>query len=177
MKKIDLVDFEPCKPGIWNWVKRWLSGQPHFVIFTKDEATGFMVPQLLRWWVLPRNLLPWNAYLHVIIGSDDIRHLHDHPWNSVSFLLKGGLSERRLDGIQSNGFMEVTVRQIPRLWPVFRKAEEAHALFLPNPHEAAVTLFLMGRKKREWGFYDANQGYKWVPWTEFVDARNPGKPK
>jgi len=175
MKKLNLVDFKACEAGIWNWFKRWLSGQPHFVIYTKDQK-GVIRPQLLRWWVLPRNILPWNVYLHLVIGSDDLRHLHDHPWPTMSILLFGDLRERRL--LATTGNQAITKDyKIPWLRPVFRTAEQAHSLFLGDKNKAAMTLFFMGRKKRKWGFYDADQGFKWVPWDVFVDARDKGKPK
>ena len=50
---------------------------------------------LHRWHILPRNR--WcNIYLHRFVGDDDDRALHDHPWWSVSFLLKGAMLEHTL---------------------------------------------------------------------------------
>ena len=41
-----------------------------------------------RWHLIPRNRF-FNIYLHHYIGSDTDRHMHDHPWPSVSVTLKG----------------------------------------------------------------------------------------
>ena len=95
---------------------------------------------LERWYVLPRNHY-FNIYLHKFSGSDDDRALHDHPWSSVSFLLKGHMIEHSTGGIQ---------KWIPWLLPVFRRAQFAHRLeIMEGP---VWTLFITGPKVREWGF-------------------------
>lgn len=117
---------------------------------------------LSRWHIIPRN--PWfNIYLHKFSGSDDDRALHDHPWWSVSFLLKGRLVEhydepRRL-------YPKRLVRIVPRWLPVFRRAEFAHRLELVR--EPAWTLFITGPRRREWGFHCSD---RWVHWRNFTDA-------
>ena len=52
---------------------------------------------LVRRYLLPRNKF-LNIYLHKFLGSDDDRALHDHPWYSISCVLKGRLIEHRPDG-------------------------------------------------------------------------------
>jgi hypothetical protein len=49
---------------------------------------------LYRWHLIPRNPL-LNIYLHHFLGSDkDV--LHDHPWASISFVLRGGYTEHTI---------------------------------------------------------------------------------
>jgi hypothetical protein len=115
---------------------------------------------LHRWYVIPRNKY-FNVYLHKIISDDDDRAFHDHPWYSLSFLLKGELVEHSFKG----------VRFIPRFSPVFRTAKFAHRLQVTN--KPVWTLFITGPRFREWGFYCPKT---WVHWKSFTspDGKNIG---
>jgi hypothetical protein len=112
-----------------------------------------------RWWLIPRNRY-LNIYLHKIMHDDDDRALHDHPWWSVSFLLKGKLLE-----VHKNG------ERIPvRFLPLVRSGKFAHILKIVNG--PAWTLFITGPVFRDWGFH-CPKG--WVHWKEFVDTRDKGQ--
>lgn len=110
---------------------------------------------LERWHIIPRNRY-LNVYLHKFTGSDDDRALHDHPWNSVSFLLKGGAWEV----FKSDG--KLAQRRITRFWPVFRRATHAHRMVITRG--PVWTIFITGPKVRSWGFL-CPQG--WRHWREF----------
>ena len=121
-------------------------------------------PYMLRWRLFPAN--PWgNVYLHWYRHDDEDRALHDHPWWSVSFRLFGKLKEIYLD----NNHTEQS-RYIPWLLPVVRNATFTHRLVLPKKN--ALTIFVTGRRVREWGFH-CPQGFR--PWFEFVDPKSPGE--
>jgi len=62
-------------------VLRWVRRPPDFVIGPPDD------PYMRRWWLLPRNRV-LNVYLHHVRHDDDDRALHDHPWASLSILLR-----------------------------------------------------------------------------------------
>lgn len=114
-----------------------------------------------RWYIIPRNRL-FNIYLHKIMGDDDDRALHDHPWWSLSFRLKGVLREHYL----CRG--EVLTRFAPRI--TFRSSKFAHRLeAVKSP---VWTLFITGRKSRTWGFHCPK---RWVPWFDFVDSHDSGR--
>ena len=49
-----------------------------------------------------------NIYLHNFFLSDE-EEPHDHPWNSISILLRGGYIEHHHDGKQSNAIALATV--------------------------------------------------------------------
>jgi hypothetical protein len=108
---------------------------------------------LHRWWVIPRNRF-FNVYLHKFMRSDDDRAIHDHPWYSVSILLKGEMIEHSFKGI----------RHIPWLFPVFRTAKFAHRLELVKG--PVWTVFITGPRIREWGFYCPTG---WRHWKVFTD--------
>lgn len=114
---------------------------------------------LQRWYIIPRN--KWfNIYLHKILRDDADLQLHDHPWWSLSFLLKGELLEESFEG----------KRHIPAYLPIIRSAKFAHRLeVVQGP---VWTIFITGPKVRKWGFY-THQG--WVGWADFLLGR--GKPK
>lgn len=108
---------------------------------------------LSRWYLIPRNHY-FNIYLHVYTGSDDDRAMHDHPWWSVSFLVRGELKEHNFKG----------QRIIPRWWPVLRSARFTHRIeLIKGP---AVTLFITGPTVRKWGFHCPNG---WRHWADFTD--------
>ncbi|TQV82816.1 hypothetical protein [Aliikangiella coralliicola] len=108
---------------------------------------------LKRWYVIPRNRF-FNIYLHCFNRSDDDRALHDHPWWSLSILLKGELIEHTFN----------SVRHIPRLLPIIRSAKLAHRLELVKG--PAWTIFITGPKVREWGFHCPISG--WRHWKKFT---------
>lgn len=125
---------------------------------------------LERWHLFPRNRF-FNVYLHKFSGSDDDRALHDHPWSSLSFLLKGNLREHFIGRRYryTNGALGDSYK-IKRFRPVYRKAEHTHRLELRG-REPAWTLFITGPKVREWGFLCASG---WRHWT--LMSTSDGKP-
>lgn len=121
---------------------------------------------LHRWYVIPRNRW-FNVYLHEYHGSDDDRALHDHPWPSLSWLLRGTLGEI------TDPSGDYPARVIHAGQWRFRRPTFAHRLFLIRREPAPLTLFITGPKVRTWGFH-CPQG--WRPWRKFVDPDNPGQP-
>jgi len=119
------------------------------------------VNYLSRWHVIPRN--PWfNIYLHQFTGSDDPRAPHDHPWRSVSFLLRGRMLEHYW--LRPGEPQTQVSRWLPWLRPVGRGARFSHRLELVDG--PAWTLFITGPVRREWGFWC---GSRWVHWLLFTD--------
>lgn len=126
-----------------------------------DRIIG--VNYLHRWHVIPRNKF-FNIYLHKFIGDDDDRATHDHPFHSMSILLRGSLHEI----CETRG--RFTIRSIKRFMPVFRRAKHAHRLILGSD-EPALTLFITGPVIRRWGFH-CPKG--WVYWKDFTDPTGNG---
>ena len=138
-----------------HWLRRLMSGKPHFIIGGVDD------PYLLRWFLIPRNHI-LNVYLHKFLRSDDDRALHDHPWWFVSIMLRG----RYLEWLPDSHHL----RRAPSI--AFRPAEHIHRVELltslddfdagPQP---CWTLIITGPKMRHWGFH-CPKGF--VPWEKFV---------
>ena len=137
--------------GMQDWASGVMTRDPDFVIGDN---------YLRRWWVVPRN--PFcNVYLHEILQSDDDRAFHDHPWSNRSVIIAGSYVEYTPDGQFARRPGDIVERQ----------PESLHRLVVV-PGARVVSLFMTGPVVREWGFACPNG---WVPWQQFVDARDTGK--
>ncbi len=137
------------------WLLTLLSARPHFIVGGADH------PYLLRWFLIPHNRY-CNVYLHQFLRSDDDRALHDHPWPSLSILIKGQYRERLANS--------------ERHWRapavILRGAALRHRLVLDAP---VWTVFITGRKVRQWGFWCGERGDRFVPWEQFTDPNDSGR--
>ena len=100
--------------------------------------------------------------VHRILRSDADRHLHDHPWSFVSFVLRGGYLEYAPHGCGIPGCCQR--REVIAPWVVFHRAADLHRLRLSRP---ALTLVFCGPRRREWGFQTESG---WVPWRDYLDG-------
>jgi 3'-phosphoadenosine 5'-phosphosulfate sulfotransferase (PAPS reductase)/FAD synthetase len=108
-----------------------------------------------RWWLIPYNRFGIAARIHHIKRSDADRHFHDHPWWSISIILRGGYWEWQPGG-QRDGVYLPDVRR----WRgpgslVLRRATQWHRLELHPVGERVMpcwSLFICGRARQEWGF-------------------------
>lgn len=137
-------------------------------------------PYMLRWWLLPRNRW-FNIYLHRFLRDDDDRALHDHPWPSLSVLLQGELIETWAPQPELAALPEhqrIRVNTVGSV--IWRGPRFAHRLALPLNADLeptpAITLFVVGPRLREWGFWCAKESPAggWRPWRKFVAADDPG---
>lgn len=130
-----------------------------------DEIIGSPV-FLNRWDLVPRTR--WRSfYLHEIFGSDNELILHDHPWPSLSFVLKGAYVEHT---IRAGGIHERRIRKAGDI--IFRLPATPHRLEMPEGAEDSCwTLFLAGPRVREWGFHSPDG---WIPWKDFAKRRAAG---
>jgi len=132
-----------------------------FKVYEYTQPDLVLEGYLHRWYIIQRNKY-FNVYLHKFVGNDDSRGYHDHPWYSVSLLLKGRLIEHRRQNI---------ARSIPWLIPVFRSAKFAHRLQI---YKGPVwTLFITGPNYRTWGFYiDTDyMGEVWIPFNKMTKTK------
>lgn len=109
-----------------------------------------------RWQIIQTRW--FGIYFHCIYQADKDLHCHDHPWDYISIPLWGRFVERKKvkEGVYE--FNPVHFGMI-----IKRKAEEFHQIYFLNSKKV-YTLFLTGRRKREWG-YDVNG--KWYGWEEY----------
>jgi len=140
---------------------RLLAGLIHLFLleFIVNRPYDFLVDAdyMKRWWVIPRNK-KFNIYYHYFFGSD-ADTMHDHPWWSISFILRGSYIEHTLKGDFVRKAGSIT----------FRKATDLHWIELEKP---VYTLFITGPKVRSWGF-QCESG--WVHWKEYVFNRGANR--
>lgn len=96
----------------------------------------------------------FNIYLHFINKADEDKHMHTHPWNFWSIILKGGYIE--FSGVIGESLMsKVTKRGF--LHMAYRKYNVPHMVgFLTHP---TYTLVITGPGGKEWG-YETESGWK-----------------
>jgi hypothetical protein len=148
------MEWELRHPWAAMLIERAQRREPDFVIGGRDD------PYMRRWWITPRLPRMPGVYLHQFLRSDSDSVTHDHPWASVSILLRGSYTEHFKDG--ASRILEQGE------WCV-RRATTAHRIEL---HDGPVwSLFLHGFKTRDW-FFHCPQGL--VHWRDFVDGRDSG---
>ncbi len=116
-------------------------------------------------WVLFKGFW-FRIYLHHLHRSDFDRHLHDHPWPFVSFLLKGRYTEVT-ETVYSKSLPVVTLRENRETlrWINYRPDPTVpHRLELDNP---VWSLVFVGRQVRPWGFH-MDDG-RWVHHEDYLD--------
>jgi len=88
----------------------------------------------------------FSIRLHHWLHSDDARAHHDHPWDFITIILRGGYSDVTAEGVQKMHPGKIA----------FRRAEHSHTVQV-NP-EGCWSFLLTGPQKRRWGFW---VGRKW----------------
>lgn len=114
----------------------------------------------------------FGVYLHWIHEPDSDRDPHDHPWNFGSFILKGGYTERVWEepalGTQD-------YKGYRRKWGQFswHKMDTVSAHKIEQISKPLVTLVLVGRRTRNWGFWqqtDYPSQARFVTWQNYENA-------
>ena len=125
-------------------------------------------PYLERYYLFlrEREQFPFNVFLHKFLKSDP-DDVHDHPWPYATLILKGGYWEwiPHFDTVgRKTG--EYQVWRGPGHFRI-SKANSFHRIEL-DPDITAWTLFMPGRKCRDWGFLVKN---KWIQWEQYLKQR------
>lgn len=125
-------------------------------------------PYLERYYLFlrERNRFPFNIFLHKFLKSDP-DDVHDHPWPFLTVILRGGYwewtpqfdAEGRKTGEIARWCGAGSVR--------WASANTYHRIEL-DPNVTCWTLFMPGRKCRDWGFLVRNQ---WIQWEEYLKQR------
>lgn len=128
---------------------------------------------MIRYTVFKSSLL--TVYIHRFLRSDGDDH-HDHPFNFWSYVAKGGYTEELLESHSGNDMSYLTAftsRKVSREPGslAYRKATAVHRVIVDKDrkyvdrHQAPLTVVLLGRRWREWGFW------KKIRETSFYDIR------
>lgn len=103
-------------------------------------------PYLYRWHIIKTPQA--SVYFHIQVADDPERPLHDHPWDNQSVILAGGYDETMLFANRKTHIFHRSVGDT-----IFRLADWAHRLLLPQGFPYTMSLFSTGPKRRQWGFW------------------------
>ena len=125
-------------------------------------------PYLERYYVFlkDRERFPFNVFVHKFLKSDP-DDVHDHPWPFATLILRGGYWEWR-PTFDAEGRK---VGEVARWCGAgsFRTAQANtyHRIEL-DPSITCWTLFMPGRRQRDWGFLVKN---RWIQWEQYLKQR------
>ena len=173
---------------LMNWCER--NGR---VLKITGSETNAEDVYLIRYYVIQNRF--FNVFIHQFLRSDR-DDLHDHPWNFVTYLVSGSYTENRWN--EKTGKVESTRRinapyndymqtvHLKQNVFVYRRATDQHQVVVDqdlkeaDKDKAALTLFISGPTKREWGFIKQEEsmffnereaGIKtrtWVDWRTYL---------
>lgn len=116
----------------------WRRGRDRMIC--RDYFVGASELYLERFYLVRSRLL--GIFLHRFWKSDR-EGAHDHPWDFVTIVLRGGYFEQTPGKARWRGPGSI----------IFHKAEEFHRIFIPSDLRGNTwTLFVHGPRRRRWGF-------------------------
>ena len=125
-------------------------------------------PYLERYYLFlkDRDRFPFNVFLHKFLKSDP-DDVHDHPWPYATLILRGGYWEWTPQFDQHGQKVgEIAAWRNPGHFRICA-ANSYHRIEL-DPNVTCWTLFMPGRKQRDWGFLVKNT---WVQWEKYLSQR------
>lgn len=177
-------------PTVTDWLIARAHRTPYTHITSKDGTDVYMG----RWWLFnpypheastPAEREVWDKSwrgkvpsirVHHIRRHDADRHLHDHPWNARTIILRGGYLEERpaneTDKPPCKRSWLVFAPEGKYRWNIPRSVGYTGRLLFGEYHrirrvppEGAWTLFITWKKQGTWGFLV--DGTK-VPWRKYL---------
>jgi hypothetical protein len=164
-----VIAYIVTRPAVTDWLIQRAQRTPYSNITSPTDGSLYMG----RWWLF--NPYPaksdgrrrrWGDWLpsiriHHIVRPDGDRHLHDHPWNARTIILRGWYSE------------ELPETPNWRRWH-FRSRGYTGRLLFGQFHRidevatgGAWTMFITWGYRGTWGFeVDGNK----VPWREYLEV-------
>lgn len=151
-----------ARPAVVEWLIRRAKRTP-YVHITGPDGSVYME----RYWLFnpyphgssgEGNRFPISIRLHRIMRPDGDHHLHDHPWNARTFILRGWYWEERGPWLVS-GHIARTEGATASL-----RFGEYHRITKVSSG-GVWTLFVTGKKRGTWGFNV--DGVK-KPWREYL---------
>lgn len=152
-------------------MKKFLEKIGRYRVILDREGTD---RYLERFYLLLKNrkTFPFNIFFHIFLKSDPDGALHDHPWNYITVILKGGYWEivpvMYMGKIDRADNGDMITERIWRGPGHIRRcmAESFHRIELEEGI-TPWTMFIPGIRRREWGFDVAG---KWVPDAEYLNS-------
>lgn len=181
---------------LYRLAARYLANRPHLVsallarakrtpythITSRDGKREYM----RRWWLFnpydgesgdgrKHPWLPVSVRIHEIVRRDDDDHLHDHPWNAQTLILRGYYIEER-ENPDYDPSRPIFAENMPTVIREMHAGDTApirfgqfhRIVYGPTAFEPAVTLFITFGYKGTWGF--KVDGHK-IPWRDYLLGR------
>lgn len=175
------------RPRVAEWLIRRAQRTPYTHITSRDGSDTYM----RRWWLFngyakdsndaERAPWPWlpSVRVHHILRRDDDEHMHDHPWNARTILLRGYYLEElpllRGEDVPNDdpNFHHAYARRCgdARVVMIRRAGTTRRVLFeqwhriVEVPAEGVYTLWFTWDYRGTWGFLV--DGVK-VPWRRYL---------
>lgn len=146
---------------------------------TGARAEGSDAAPRRAWW---REMLP-SVRIHHIRRADQDRHLHSHPWNARTVILKGWYEEERFSDPSLRGAVhrQLSAQNPEHLRRGYGTSQDVRiagytgTLMFAEYHritavpvEGVWTMFITWRKRGGWGFdVDGRE----VPWREYLGVQ------
>lgn len=162
-------------PAVADWLIERSRKTPYENIYNSDDGSLYMER---NWLFNPYKKIDGleikkysglpSIRLHHIMREDRDRHLHDHPWNARTIILKGGYAEDRLE--KSSKVCLPTLFSYERLPgnTATLKFGEYHRITEVSPG-GVWTLFITWNFKGVWGFLV--NGVK-ISWQEYFAGQS-----
>lgn len=166
---------------IFNSFLNWLDSKGRKRVVMDREGKD---PYLERYYIFlkDREHFPFNIFLHKFLKSDP-DDLHDHPWPYATFILKGGYWEwvpvyKTVPMFGPFKFKTTRIVGERRIWRGpghFRvnRATSYHRIELDPNIKECWTLFMPGKRWREWGFlmHKNWSNFKWIYNEEYINKK------
>lgn len=130
-----------------NIVKDGSTYMERYWLFNPYESVnGEQKGAKYSWW-------PWSIRIHWIRRADVDRHMHDHPWNARTVILKGWYIEERLICDACELFPDgYEVEYWRREGDTARLDFGEYHYITEVPEDGVWTLFITGPYQGTWGF-------------------------
>lgn len=164
-------------------VADWLIARAQRTPYTHITARGGVDLYMRRWWLfngyakdsndVERAPWPWlpSVRVHHILRADDDEHMHDHPWNARTILLRGHyVEEKPASGDDVRDFRGAYYDDWRRVF-TRERGHTGRVLFeqwhrITSVSEGGVyTLWFTWQYRGTWGFLVDG---KKVPWRQYL---------
>jgi len=134
--------------ALWRWYDIDLDGEPYLTRLNIIQTPWFSIK------------------LHWIHRPDADRHVHNHPWGFISFVLRGGYTELESRDPLVHDEQEREIR-----WFNFKDTNIAHRIVKVKPK--TLTLILSGPRdsRARWGFYHKDTR-EYIDWEEYERVKH-----
>jgi len=167
---------------IWKFIARfvsrpavaeWLIQRAMHTPYSHIEKDGSVY--MARYWLFNpyplhdggrnrRWQFPISIRIHHILRPDQDRHMHDHPWNARTIILRGWYAEDRQyrgeplpPGIPEPDAIE----HLRRTGDTARLEFGEYHRITKLPHGGVWTIFITGKYRGTWGFLVDGQKIQW----------------